>query len=71
MGKWKNPMVIRVERGVIEKQNKYILLERVNQEHHNYYRFVDKFNCLDEALKRKRKIMNRFIEKKQSKPIKQ
>lgn len=61
MGKWKNPMVIRVVRGVTEKQNKYILLERVNQEHCNYYRFCSEFDCLDEALKKKRKIMNRFI----------
>lgn len=52
MSRWKNPMVIRVERGITEKYNIFVLLERVNSDNRNYYREVEKFTSMDKALKK-------------------
>ena len=64
MSKWKNPLVIRVERGFNENRIIYTLLERVNVRHGiNQYIHVDEFNSMDKALKKRHEILQRYAEK--------
>lgn len=64
MSKWKNPVVIRLERGINENHNNYVVLQRVHYDYGvNQYRFVDSFDSFEAAMKKRHEILERLYEK--------